>query len=626
MSENPQDRSKRVQPSTTSFRKCLLLFSSREKASAAWLIGLLVLGAALETLGIGLVFPFIALLDNPDRIREFPLLVFVYTGLGLQSTKQFLLLSAAALALLFIFKNGYLALLNYLQYRFIFDCQANLAQRLFSGYLRMPYALHLQRNTADAVKNITTEITGLFNGVITPAFVVTAEALVLAMILALLLSVEPWVTVAAVAGVGAVGAGAYSVLASALEEAGRRRSENSGLRVKLMNQSIAGLKEIRILGRESHFATAFDHSNREYSRAARIFATVNAMPRLIMESLAVCAVVAIVVFVLLRGNQVGTTTATLAMFAMAALRLMPSVTRTFSAVTSMRFYLSTVGSVHRDLEISLEAGSSTSEGSDANAGRSRQMFSFAREIVLDDVWYRYPGSDRWAVKRLRATIPRGTSVALVGPSGAGKSTTIDLILGLLVPQRGRITVDGVDIFSVLRGWQSCFGYVPQTIALLDDSIRRNVALGIPDGEIDETKVTNAIRRAQLESLVASLPEGPDTIVGERGARLSGGECQRVGIARALYHEPGILVFDEATSALDGLTESEISETIRSLTGSRTVIVIAHRMSTVERANVVFFLNRGELVDTGSFGELIRRNQEFREMVGQLSNEAPPARP
>jgi ATP-binding cassette subfamily C protein len=274
--------------------------------------------------------------------------------------------------------------------------------------------------------------------------------------------------------------------------------------------------------------------------------------------------------------------------------------------------LPTVEAVYRDLQ--LVSGASKEPPSSVPAERVGKP-RFAGEIALREVSFSYPDSPGAAVKDVSLAIPKGSSVAFVGHSGAGKSTLVDLILGLFAPQKGRILVDGNDIQTMRKSWQRCIGFVPQTIYLLDDSIRRNIAFGVEDGLIDDVKVMNAVRRAQLEKLVESLPHGLDTVTGERGVRLSGGERQRIGIARALYHEPEVLVLDEATSSLDSATENEITETLNRLGGEKTLIFIAHRLSTVKSCDRLFFMQNGTIVDSGTYDELIQNNAEFRAMVG-----------
>jgi ATP-binding cassette subfamily C protein len=572
----------------------------------------MIVGAGFEVLGIGLILPFIGVLSNPQVIHENDKLQWLYALLGVRSVEQFLVVASIALLVLYVLKNAYLAVLGYLQYRFVFNKQAALSSRLFQSYLQVPYSFHLQRNSSELLKNFATEISGLFTGVLTPLFLLISEGFVLALIVVLLFSLEPLVTLGTLLVLGAATMIFHFFLRSTLKASSQKRALHSGMRLKWVNQGLGSLKEIKILGREDFFMRAFEHSSDEYAKASRIFSTVNQLPRLFIETVAISGVLMVVIIILLREMDLRQAIPLLALFAVAALRLMPSITRMFSAVASIRFYLPTVEAVYRDLQ--LVSGASKEPPSSVPAERVGKP-RFAGEIALREVSFSYPDSPGAAVKDVSLAIPKGSSVAFVGHSGAGKSTLVDLILGLFAPQKGRILVDGNDIQTMRKSWQRCIGFVPQTIYLLDDSIRRNIAFGVEDGLIDDVKVMNAVRRAQLEKLVESLPHGLDTVTGERGVRLSGGERQRIGIARALYHEPEVLVLDEATSSLDSATENEITETLNRLGGEKTLIFIAHRLSTVKSCDRLFFMQNGTIVDSGTYDELIQNNAEFRAMVG-----------
>jgi ABC-type multidrug transport system fused ATPase/permease subunit len=594
-------------------KKLWSFFERSDRYRAITLLVLMIVGAGLEVLGIGLILPFIGILSNPQIIHQNDKLLWLYAFLGARSIDQFLIIASIALLVLYVSKNSYLAVLSHLQYRFIFGKQAALSSRLFQSYLEAPYSLHLQRNSSELLKNFATEISGLFTGVLTPLFLLISEGFVLVLIVALLFSLEPLVTLVTLLTTSAVMTVFYFFFRNTLKTSSRQRALHSGLRLKWVNQGLGSLKEIKILGRENFFMRAFEHSSDEYAKASRVFSTVNQLPRLFIEVVAVSGVLMVVIIILMRGMDLRQAVPLLALFAMAALRIMPSVARMFSAVASIRFYSPAVEAVHRDLQLVSDAGKEPRELS--STSRETGQIRFSHEIALREVSFSYPDSPGPAVKDVSLTIPKGSSVAFVGHSGAGKSTLVDLILGLFPPQKGRILVDGNDIQTRRESWQRCIGFVPQTIYLLDDSVRRNIAFGVEDNLIDDVKVMKAARRAQLGKLVESLPHGLDTVTGERGVRLSGGERQRIGIARALYHEPEVLVFDEATSSLDSATENEITETLNGLGREKTLIFIAHRLSTVKSCNCLFFLREGAVAASGTYDELIRNNADFRTVVG-----------
>lgn len=603
-------------------RKLLRIFSPPEKARAVLLLGLLVVGAGLETLGIGLMFPLVGVMAAPELMEKHPLIAQISRQLGIDTPQRLLFWGGLALLALYLFKNTYLAALNYAQFRFIFNKQARISRSLFSAYLRAPYVFHLQRNSSELVRNFTTEISGLFAGVITPLFILAAESLVLLAILLFLLAVDPFTTLTLVAAVIVVAALFYLTIGSILRTSSQRRSENSTLQIKLVNQGLGSLREIRILGKESFFEGIFDRAANRYADAARSFSTVNASPRLILETLAAAGLVAVVLLLSGKANP-QTALPTLAMFGMAALRIMPSMTRIMSAVSSIRFYRPALDAVLTDLDMA-EASNATAPGSAIAAGRDRNPCSFDAKITIAGLTYQYPGAEHPAIQNLNVEITKGTSVAFVGFSGSGKSTLVDLILGLLTPTDGKILVDNKDIQSALPSWQRHFGYVPQTIYLLDDTVRRNVAFGMEDRDIDDSMVWRALEAARLDTKFRNHPDGLDAVVGERGVRISGGERQRIGIARALFHEPAILVFDEATSALDNQTEREVAETINTLRSSKTLIMVAHRISSILHCDTIHFMKSGTVADSGTFEEILSRNEDFKSMVGENAYTQQPA--
>jgi len=592
-------------------KKLLRIFSAREKIRALLLLGMLVVGAGLETLGIGLIFPLVGVMAAPELMEKHPLVARICQQLGIDTPQHLLFWGGLALLALYFFKNAFLAALNYAQFRFIFNKQSQVASSLFSAYLRAPYVFHLQRNSSELIRNFTTEISGLFAGVIVPLFMLSAECLVLLAILTFLLIVNSLTTLTLIMAVAVVAAIFHLTIGSILRSSSQRRSENSTLQIKLVNQGLGSLREIRILGKEHYFETVFSRAADRYAGAARVFSTVNASPRLILETLAAAGLVAVVL--LLSGeHDPQTALPTLAVFGMAALRIMPSMTRIMSAASSIRFYRPALDAVLADLDLAEQLRRTVP----ASRGRiaDQDHFSFDDKISITGLYYQYPGAQTHAIKNLNAEIAKGTSVAFVGFSGSGKSTLVDLILGLLTPTDGSILVDGKDIQSALPSWQRHFGYVPQTIYLLEDTVRRNVAFGMEDRDIDDGKVWRALQAARLDTKFRNHPDGLDAVVGERGVRISGGERQRIGIARALFHEPAILVFDEATSALDNQTEREVAETINTLRSSKTLIMVAHRISSILHCDTIHFMKSGTVVDSGKFEEVLSRNEDFKSMV------------
>lgn len=546
-------------------------------------------GAGLEVLGIGFVLPLISFMSDPATIANYPRLMELFGLFNVKTSREILVYSCFIGLGLFIVKNVYLSALMMFQFRVIYDKQASLSSQLLSAYLHSPWTLHLQRNTAELLRNVSHEVSLLFGNVLNPLTVLITEGLITLAITILLIAIEPVAASAALLFLGGVSLGFYRWIQVKCDSAGAEQQRYRLGMLQSINQALGGIKETKVLGREEFFLGAYRANIDGYVRSHKFLWLMSQLPRLFLETLLVSGML-LVSAVLLWGNQ-GTSAVlpTLSLFGAAAFRLMPSVNRILSSFANIRYHRSSVNVVHDDLKLWKEA-----EGQPLSSSTGAGRLPFVQEIELRDVCFRYPGTHHEALCHVDIVIPRGAAAAFTGPSGAGKTTTIDVILGLLKPSSGAVLVDGRNIHENLEAWQQLIGYVPQFIYLSDDTIRRNVAFGLPDEAIDDARVWQAIKFAQLEELVRELPEGLETVVGERGVRLSGGQRQRIGIARALYHNPEILVFDEATSSLDTDTEREISQAIERLGGEKTLIIIAHRLSTVEKCDLKFTLESGKL--------------------------------
>ena len=592
------------------------IFGRRETLRAGLLLVLLLAGAVLETAGIGLIFPLISMLNDPGIITRQPFLAWLYDHLQMTSPRQFLFVSAGALIGFYVVKNALLALVTRFQLGFICENHVRVSSQLLASYLRAPYVLHIRRNTADIVRNVFADINGLFVGVVSPAFVLASELLVLATILALLVVVLPVVTLVPVVVIGLVVLVFYLGVGPRIRASGEMRAQSAGQLIRSVNQSFNSLREIRVLGKERFFVDKFSESSARYAKAIREHGMFNALPRLILETVAACGLLAVIMVMIDQERTLQSATPVLALFSMAALRVLPSIARIMSALTSIRFYFPAVDSVYRDLEVAHELRPAVPfDAATDSAAQTGADLAFRDKIQFRNVHFRYQEAERTAVQGLNIEIPKGWAVGFVGHSGAGKSTLIDLLLGLLTPEQGQVTVDGTDIQPHLAAWQRHFGYVPQMIYLLDDSVRRNVAFGFADANIDDRLVWEALATARVDQKFRSASDGLDTRLGENGVRLSGGERQRIGIARAVFPDPEILVFDEATSSVDAQTEREVVDTINALRRQRTLIVVAHRLSSVVHCDRIYFMKDGTISDFGTFDELLSRNAEFRTMAG-----------
>lgn len=597
-------------------KRLVALFSVRERVSLAGLVSLMIAGAGLEVLGIGLVASFIGLLNDPTILSHSTWGQKLIAPLGVSKSDDLALRLGPVLLAIFVFKNTYLGVLVHTQANFLAHKEAALSRQLFRTYMEAPFTFHMERNTADLLRNINQEVSHFFTGVLMPALSLLAEFIVLLFILALLVAVDPLVAISTLGIMGLV-AVAYSMLVRRHTVAlGNRRRTASGLRIKWVQQGLGALKEAKVRGHEGFFVDSFHRSSLEYVRAGQIMAVVNAAPRLVMETVAVAIMLSIIVVSQMQGNSLQSVLPVLTLFAMAAMRVIPSLNRIIPAINQIRYFHKAVDSVYEDI---------ARHQNPANSGCAQQnrLISademFRAELTFREVWFTYPGASAPALRDVSFRIPRGCSAAFVGPSGAGKSTVIDLMLGLLKPDRGQILVDEIPLQEIGVPWQRAVGYVPQFIYLLDDTIRQNVAFGVLPAEIDDDRVSEVLAQARLDPKVAALPNGIHSLVGERGILLSGGERQRIGIARALYHRPEILVFDEATSALDNQTEREIAETLEGIAGHITLILIAHRLTTVSQCDRIFFMDAGRIEACGKFDELLATNEKFGSFAQGAEN-------
>lgn len=570
------------------FAKIYDLLTPAERRGVLALFALMIVGMILETLGVGLIVPAMTLMMQGDHGARYPVIASIISFFGNPSQTELIAAAMLGLVGVYFIKNLFLGFLVWRQTNFSFDVQANLSHRLFTIYLRQPYTFHLQRNSAELVRNVAGEVF-MFAGVITSALILVTEFMVLVSIVILLLLIEPLGALVVGAVLGGVALVYYQITRERISRWGVERQYHDGLRLQHLHQGLGGAKDVKLLGRESDFLTQFHSHNIKSTRVGKLQATLQSFPRLMLELLAVTGLAILALSMLGQGKDMTSIIPTLGLFAAAAFRIMPSINRLLGSGQALRYNLPVVNTVFEEFKLD-------APGPDVRQAGSLKIFE--HELRLTDVSYHYPTMKIAALDGVCLAIRKGQSVGLIGSTGSGKSTLVDVILGLLTPSEGLVEVDGHDIQQGMRQWQDQIGYVSQSIYLTDDTIRRNVAFGLSSEQVDDLAVQRAIKAAQLEEFVSSLPEGLETVVGERGIRLSGGQRQRIGIARALYHDPPVLVLDEATSSLDGLTEQGVMAAVTALKGSKTIIIVAHRLSTVENCDCIFRLERGRIIDQG----------------------------
>jgi ABC-type multidrug transport system fused ATPase/permease subunit len=565
------------------------LLLKEERSTGVFLLGLMIIGMGLETLGVGLVLPVLAVLAQGDFASWFQTMPAVLEMLGNPSQSTMVVLGMLVLAVVYLIKGAFLTYLAWQQTRFIYGVQADLSRRAFSSYLRQPYSFHLRRNSAELIQNVIGEINLFTFSVVAPGLNLIAELLVFVGLAALLLIVEPMGALVLIAILACIAWLFYSFTRERVERWGRERQHHDSWRIQHVQQGLNGIKDIKLLSREENFLRQYDSHNQLSSRVGRLQATLQQLPRLWMESLAVVSLAILVSTVVAQGGGVGSLLATLGVFLAAAFRLMPSANRILAALQNLRYGIPVIETLSSELQ-SLPPSSVLA--------RTTSPPLFKGSLKLDSLTFCYDIQHPPELNDISLQIKNGEMIGIVGTSGAGKSTLVDLILGILLPTSGVVTVDGRSIHDDLPAWQAQIGYVSQTIYLTDDTIRRNIAFGLADEEIDDVFVFRALCYAQLNEFVQSLPETLNTIVGERGVRLSGGQRQRIGIARALYRDPPILVLDEATSSLDVATETSVIDAVQSLHGKKTVIIVAHRTATVANCDRVYRLESGRMVAQG----------------------------
>ncbi|NEP00701.1 MAG: ABC transporter ATP-binding protein [Symploca sp. SIO2E9] len=578
-----------------------------------FLLLMFVLSSVLEALGIGLIGPFLSLVSNPDAIHKIYLLDWIYKQLKLESSSQFIPVVGIAIATVFCFKSLLYFLTKTYIFKFSFNQKKILMSRLLKAYLAVPYTFHLSRNTAGVIKNIIIETQKFTQGCILPLLNATSN-LVIICVLLLLLAQTNLVLLVMILGVLLPTFLLFHQLGNKFKKWGTIGSESNKEMIRVINHGLGGLKETRVIGCESYFEQQMEQQARKFARALTLFNSSQVLPRILIET---TLIVFLVLFISLSQiffeQNMEDLTAVMGVFAIAAMRLIPSASQFIQAMGKLRnssyaldmLYLDLKELDKQEIERHMKIALSSKVGVSVNAKDDQsQALTFVNRVDLNNITYHYPGNSEPAIEDISLSIKKGQSIAFIGKSGAGKTTLVDIILGLLELDSGDIQVDDISIYDNLRSWQNLIGYIPQSIFLIDDSIERNIAFGVRDHLIDSERLNQAIKTAQLTELIEQLPDGIKTGVGERGVRLSGGQRQRIGIARALYHQREILVLDEATAALDNETERLVSEAISSLAGTKTLIIIAHRLSTVEDCDCVYLLEKGRVIKSGSYREVV----------------------
>ena len=568
------------------------LFTNSDRIAFIRIVVMVIIGMFLETISLGIVVPIIGILTQDDYQQKYPFIVDIFGNL---SREELISAVMVAMVLIYVVRSLFLFWSLWIQKGFSASVSGRLSQSLFSIYLRQPYMFHLQRNSSTLMRNAKNATSVVTCGV-DPFLVLLTDGLVAIAMFALLIAVEPVGTLAVLL--------VFGLSTFVFQRTTRRRIDNWGYQVDYhetkilqhLQEGFGGAKDVKVLGRENEFLSQHEKHLGESIRINRIYNVILTLPRSFMEIITIVGLCLLVVSMVVRGRELADIVPILGLFAAAAFRVMPSINRLLMATQTLIFNRSIIASVYQDFLL---------DSPDSLTVKSNTKF--ASQLELMDVSFQYPTAATASLQNVSLVVKRGEAVGFVGPSGAGKSTLVDVILGLFAPTSGVVKVDGQDVQQNLRNWQNQIGYVPQAIYLTDDTLRRNVAFGLNDENIDDNLVRDAIRLAQLEEFVATLPEKLETVVGERGVRLSGGQRQRIGIARALYHNPSVLVLDEATSSLDTPTEHGVMQAVQALQGSKTVLIVAHRLSTVEYCDRLYKIENARIIEEGTFDEVVQRS-------------------
>lgn len=588
---------------------------SAKKTEVVLIVFLFLTISLLDALGIGLIGPFISLAVNPEMIQSNAALSTLYEHFKLKSVNQFIAILGLVIIIVFYFKSFlYYQIQNYV-YKFCYAQQVKLRLRLMHTYLSLPYTFHLRTNSAHLLQTIGSETDKFIYSIAIPLLNSISNSFILFVLLLLLAKTDLIATVS-ILGLLLVAIIPFHHFRHKVAHWGKEGLEANTETLRIVNHAIGGLKETKVIGCESFFENQLNAQTNKYARVASNFHTFQLLPRIVVETLLITFVVGFVSLSLFFGQRTESLISVLGIFAIASIRLMPSASQLIHSMGLLRNNKPTLDRIYLDLKEleQSEALDYIKKSQNMISEHSKKKFNdlhhqvetltFNDNISIEKLNYCYPEAAANALTNISLTIRKGESIALIGKSGAGKTTLVDVFLGLLIPQSGDIKVDGCSAYDCLRSWQNLIGYIPQSIFLTDDTIEGNIAFGVPNDRINREKLNQAIELAQLSELIEQLPEGIKTIVGERGTLLSGGQRQRIGIARALYHEREILVLDEATSALDNETESLIGEALRKLSGTKTMIIIAHRLTTVEHCDRIYAMEQGQIVKSGSYREVV----------------------
>ena len=595
-------------------RKLLKLLTKRERRQLALLTFAMLIMAFMEVVGVGAIGPFMRVAADPSVVERTPVLLWLYNLLGITDMRYFIAVLGIIFFMVILGTNGFTTVVMYYLFRWSDMRAYTLGRRLFSQYLYQPYSYFLDHNTSELAKNILAEVQQVLRQAIRPGIELMTRGMVAAAILLFLVISSPLVALVVTLVLGGTYAVVFGLIRKRLTRIGTRIRQLNRERFKISGESFGAIKDVKILGKEPVFEEQFARASKNFAWQHAKRQIITGLPHYIIEAVALGLVVLLVVVMIVRGGDFAEVIPLISVYAFAGYRLMPALRVIFKNAGALRSSGPIVQALYDDLTIGADTVEE-SRGAALKLSKNIERLPFVNEIRLKEVHFSYPTSAEPVLKDINLTIRKNSTIGFIGPTGCGKTTLVDIILGLLKAE-GTLMSDNTIISDTnVRNWQLNFGYVAQQIFLADDTVTRNIAFGVHTSDINQEAVEKAAKIAHLDEFVRNeMPQGYETLVGERGVRLSGGQRQRVGIARALYHDPDILVLDEATSALDNLTEQAVMDAIDELMGAKTIIMIAHRLSTVQKADTIFLLDKGSIAAEGSYDELMKKSAAFRKMA------------
>lgn len=571
------------------YKKMMVLLDKKQKRTMVGIVFMMLIGAILEALGISAVIPVVQVVMDENALEKYEYVRIIYEFLGMKSQTQFTMVTLAFLALVFIVKNVYLYIQQKVLCRFVYTNQFRTSERMMKNYLHKDYEFYLNADTAVVQRTITSDVNNMY-ALILNVLQLVSEAIVF-VVIAVVLILSDWkMTLAISVMLGLTMLLITKAIKPVMRKAGKDNQKYYSRLFKLISQTVMGIKEVKVSTTEQHFVDEYIQCGKGYVEAVQKYTLLNSIPKLLIETVCISGTVIYMIVLIALGTPITEMLPILTVFAAAVVRLMPCATRMNTYLNNIVYFEPFLMGVsdnlqdeinHPDLQI-------------AFAKEDQEKMPIHKAITLKDITYAYPNTDKLIFEHADMEVPIGKAVGIVGTTGAGKSTIVDILLGLLKMQSGTVYADDTDIYSDYYGWLKNVGYIPQMIFMLDDTIRRNVAFGVADEDISEKRVWEVLKEAQLDEFIKTLPEGLDTTIGERGIRLSGGQRQRIGIARSLYNDPDVLIMDEATSALDNDTEAAIIDSINRLHGKKTLVIIAHRLQTIENCDMIYRVENGKI--------------------------------